>query len=91
MYDPELDLVYWGTGNPAPWASQTRPGDVPRLGGACLLLACHDLIMGFLLRCSHSIFSILSANRQVGELFGEWLSEGAKQSWRDQPVQVRPK
>jgi len=26
-YDPELDLVYWGTGNPAPWASQTRPGD----------------------------------------------------------------
>src|SRR4029077_14908079 len=26
-YDPELDLTYWGTGNPAPWASQTRPGD----------------------------------------------------------------
>jgi len=26
-YDPELDLVYWGVGNPAPWASQTRPGD----------------------------------------------------------------
>ena len=26
-YDPELDLMYWGTGNPAPWASQTRPGD----------------------------------------------------------------
>src|ERR1700730_6321075 len=26
-YDPELDLVYWGIGNPAPWASQTRPGD----------------------------------------------------------------
>jgi alcohol dehydrogenase (cytochrome c) len=26
-YDPELDLVYWGTGNPAPWASASRPGD----------------------------------------------------------------
>src|SRR5258708_671570 len=26
-YDPELDLIYWGTGNPAPWASQSRPGD----------------------------------------------------------------
>jgi alcohol dehydrogenase (cytochrome c) len=26
-YDPDLDLTYWGTGNPAPWASQTRPGD----------------------------------------------------------------
>jgi alcohol dehydrogenase (cytochrome c) len=26
-YDPELDLMYWGTGNPAPWASQSRPGD----------------------------------------------------------------
>ncbi len=26
-YDPELDLMYWGIGNPAPWASQRRPGD----------------------------------------------------------------
>src|SRR6266545_1137870 len=26
-YDPELDLMYWGIGNPAPWASKTRPGD----------------------------------------------------------------
>ena len=26
-YDPDLDLTYWGTGNPAPWASQSRPGD----------------------------------------------------------------
>ncbi len=26
-YDPELDLTYWGTGNPAPWASQSRKGD----------------------------------------------------------------
>jgi len=26
-YDPELDLSYWGIGNPAPWASQSRPGD----------------------------------------------------------------
>ena len=26
-YDAELDLTYWGVGNAAPWASQTRPGD----------------------------------------------------------------
>jgi alcohol dehydrogenase (cytochrome c) len=26
-YDPALDLVYWGTGNPGPWASAPRPGD----------------------------------------------------------------
>jgi alcohol dehydrogenase (cytochrome c) len=26
-YDPELGLMFWGTGNPAPWATQTRAGD----------------------------------------------------------------
>jgi alcohol dehydrogenase (cytochrome c) len=26
-YDPELDLVYWGTGNAGPWNSAVRPGD----------------------------------------------------------------
>jgi alcohol dehydrogenase (cytochrome c) len=26
-YDPELNLVYFGTGNPAPWNSHLRPGD----------------------------------------------------------------
>ena len=26
-YDPELDLVYWGVGNPAPLNPQQRPGD----------------------------------------------------------------
>jgi alcohol dehydrogenase (cytochrome c) len=26
-YDPELDLVYWGTGNGGPWNPQTRGGD----------------------------------------------------------------
>ena len=26
-YDPELDLVYYGTGNPGPWNSDMRPGD----------------------------------------------------------------
>jgi alcohol dehydrogenase (cytochrome c) len=26
-YDPELDLVYWGTGNPSPWNALDRPGD----------------------------------------------------------------
>ena len=26
-YDPELDLVYWGVGNPSPWSAVDRPGD----------------------------------------------------------------
>ena len=26
-YDPETDLLYFGTGNPAPWNSHTRPGN----------------------------------------------------------------
>jgi alcohol dehydrogenase (cytochrome c) len=26
-YDPELDLVYWGTSNGAPWTATARPGD----------------------------------------------------------------
>ena len=26
-YDPETDLIFAGTGNPAPWNSWTRPGD----------------------------------------------------------------
>ena len=26
-YDPELDLIYYGTGNPGPWTPDQRPGD----------------------------------------------------------------
>ncbi len=26
-YDPELDLIYYGTGNPGPWNPDQRPGD----------------------------------------------------------------
>jgi alcohol dehydrogenase (cytochrome c) len=26
-YDPQLDLMYWGTGNAAPWNPDSRPGD----------------------------------------------------------------
>ena len=26
-YDPEVDLLFFGTGNPAPWNSHMRPGD----------------------------------------------------------------
>ena len=35
-YDPELDLVYWGTGNPSPdWNGTVRPGD--NLYSNCML------------------------------------------------------
>ncbi len=26
-YDPQLNLTYWGTGNPGPWTGDTRSGD----------------------------------------------------------------
>ena len=26
-YDPELDLIYYGTANPGPWNPEIRPGD----------------------------------------------------------------
>ena len=26
-YDPDLDLIYWGVGNPGPWFAALRPGD----------------------------------------------------------------
>lgn len=26
-YDPELNLIYYGTSNPGPWNSSMRPGD----------------------------------------------------------------
>ena len=26
-YDPDLDLIYYGTGNPGPWNPEQRPGD----------------------------------------------------------------
>jgi lanthanide-dependent methanol dehydrogenase len=32
-YDPELDLIYHGTGNPGPWNPDQRPGDNKWTGG----------------------------------------------------------
>ncbi|MCA3241530.1 MAG: PQQ-dependent dehydrogenase, methanol/ethanol family [Pseudomonadota bacterium] len=31
-YDPELDLVYWGTGNGSPWNPASRGGDSKHIG-----------------------------------------------------------
>jgi PQQ-dependent dehydrogenase (methanol/ethanol family) len=32
-YDPDLNLIYHGTGNPGPWNSEQRPGDNKWTGG----------------------------------------------------------
>jgi len=32
-YDPELDLIYYGTANPGPWNPEQRPGDNKWTGG----------------------------------------------------------
>jgi PQQ-dependent dehydrogenase (methanol/ethanol family) len=31
-YDPKLNLIYWGTGNPAPWGGHTRGLDSSEIG-----------------------------------------------------------
>ena len=36
-YDPELDLVYWGTGNGAPWNAAARGGDSLYIGSVLAL------------------------------------------------------
>lgn len=36
-YDPELDLVYWGTGNGGPWNAATRGGDSLYIGSVLAL------------------------------------------------------
>ncbi|MDB5858664.1 MAG: PQQ-dependent dehydrogenase, methanol/ethanol family [Ramlibacter sp.] len=36
-YDPELDLVYWGTGNGGPWNPATRGGDTLYVGSVLAL------------------------------------------------------
>lgn len=36
-YDPELDLVYWGTGNGGPWNPATRGGDSLYVGSVLAL------------------------------------------------------
>jgi len=36
-YDPELDLVYWGTGNGSPWNPATRGGDSLYIGSMLAL------------------------------------------------------
>jgi alcohol dehydrogenase (cytochrome c) len=36
-YDPELDLVYWGTGNGGPWNPATRGGDSLYIGSVLAL------------------------------------------------------
>jgi glucose dehydrogenase len=32
-FDPELNLIYYGTANPGPWNSEQRPGDNKWTGG----------------------------------------------------------
>ena len=34
-YDPELDLIFYGTANPGPWNPELRPGDNKWTSGTC--------------------------------------------------------
>ena len=51
-------------------------------GGVRLFLARRDLVVRFLLRGSPGIFSILRADREIGELFGEWFNHCLLLWWK---------
>ena len=47
-YDAELDLVFWNTGNPAPWDCRLRPGDNKWTAGTVALeAATGEIAWGF--------------------------------------------
>ena len=55
-YDPDLNLIYWGTGNPAPdFNDDDRPGDN--------LYTCSLLALGCRHRKAQVVFSVLAARR----------------------------
>jgi lanthanide-dependent methanol dehydrogenase len=81
-YDPDLNLIYYGTGNPGPWNSDQRPGDNKWTAG----IFARDLDSGearwFYQFSPHDLFDWDAVNEQI-------LLDMA---WNGQPrkVLVRP-
>ena len=46
-YDPETNLAYWGTGNPAPWPTENRAGDNLYTGSTVVLDVDSGAIKGY--------------------------------------------
>src|SRR5215204_6196097 len=81
-YDPDLNLIYYGTGNPGPWNSDQRPGDNKWTAG----IFARDLDSGearwFYQFSPHDLFDWDAVNEQI-LLDMEWNGQARK-------VLVRP-
>ncbi|HKG84902.1 MAG TPA: methanol/ethanol family PQQ-dependent dehydrogenase [Beijerinckiaceae bacterium] len=81
-YDPDLNLIYYGTGNPGPWNSDQRPGDNKWTAG----IFARDLDSGearwFYQFSPHDLFDWDGVNEQI-LLDMEWNGQARK-------VLVRP-
>jgi PQQ-dependent dehydrogenase (methanol/ethanol family) len=81
-YDPDLNLIYYGTGNPGPWNSDQRPGDNKWTTG----IFARDLDSGearwFYQFSPHDLFDWDGINEQI-LLDMEWKGQARK-------VLVRP-
>ena len=81
-YDPDLNLIYYGTGNPGPWNSDQRPGDNKWTAG----IFARDLDSGearwFYQFSPHDLFDWDGVNEQI-LLDMEWNGQPRK-------VLVRP-
>ena len=64
-YDPELDLIYYGTGNPGPWNAEQRPGDNKWTGGIFARNPDTGQARWFYQTSPHDLFDYDSINENV--------------------------
>lgn len=81
-YDPDLNLIYYGTGNPGPWNHDLRPGDNKWTAGIFARDADTGAARWFYQWSPHDVFDHDGINEQI-LLDMEWRGEPRK-------VLVRP-
>ncbi len=64
-YDPQLNLIYYGTGNPGPWNAEQRPGDNKWTAGLFARDADTGEAVWFYHTAPHDLFDYDDVNEQV--------------------------
>jgi PQQ-dependent dehydrogenase (methanol/ethanol family) len=64
-YDPALDLIYYGTGNPGPWNAEQRPGDNKWTAGIFARDASSGEAVWFYHSSPHDLFDYDDVNEAV--------------------------
>jgi lanthanide-dependent methanol dehydrogenase len=64
-YDPALNLIYYGTGNPGPWNNEQRPGDNKWTSGLFARDADTGEAIWFYQTSPHDLFDYDDVNEQV--------------------------